>query len=112
MFRAEGSMSDALRDLTEQLLRCADGSLLDVPLDGLARTLGDAGARELFATLHEAGEGASLREVLTDDRLERWVTETCTRSEEDTLMRQLHRWLRKADGAADDPTRLVRVREL
>ncbi|MEY4577070.1 MAG: hypothetical protein RL701_1773, partial [Pseudomonadota bacterium] len=84
-------------------------ALLEQSLDKLsAAGLSDA-ARLLFEALHESGEARSLRDALSDQCLARWVEETCTASEEHTLLQQLQRWLgqENAGTGPDDPARLV-----
>ena len=102
-------MRSPLSELSLSLLREADASLLDVPLDGLCARVADGDARELLRAVYEAGEGARLRELLDDDRLARWVDQTCTAREEEALARQLRRWLGADTAGADDPERLVRI---
>jgi superfamily II DNA or RNA helicase len=103
-------MRDAVRELADTLLARASSTLLDRHLDKL--NVADADAHTLISALHEAGVGDTLREVLGAGRLAQWVQDTCTASEEEALIRQLHRWLSGFEASADDPTRLATLREL
>jgi len=105
-------MESTLSDLSRQLLRCADASLLDVPLDKLSARVPDEEARALLLSLHEAGEGASMRDVLDGERLAQWVEETCTAREEQALCAQLRSWLGMGQAGDDDPARLGEVTPL
>lgn len=101
-------MEQLLRELSEALRAQADRALLELPLDDLCRRVADADARELLLGLHEAGTGAHLRELLEDDRLVRYASDSCTAREAEALVRQLRRWLGDAAGP-DDPARLVEL---
>ncbi len=105
-------MESTLSDLGRQLLRCADASLLDVPLDQLSARVSDEEARDLLRSLHEAGEGDSMRDVLDGERLAHWVEETCTAREEQALCAQLRSWLGLGHAGDDDPARLGEVAPL
>ncbi|AKF11023.1 DEAD/DEAH box helicase [Sandaracinus amylolyticus] len=105
-------MSSSLAELASQLLACADAALLDAPLDGLRARVDDDDAHDLLRAIHESGEASSLRDLLDEARLERWVAESATSREEDLLRAQIRRWLGAGPRGADDPERLAQVRPL
>jgi len=105
-------MESTLSDLGRQLLRSADASLLDTPLDRLSARVPDEDTRALLLSLHEAGEGDSMRCVLESERLAKWVDETCTAREEEALCAQLRSWLGMGRDGDDDPARLGQVAPL
>src|SRR5436305_1285054 len=82
-------------DVSRQLLRCGADALLDSSLQQLSDRLQreDAAAAELLRDLLATGIADTLRDALEDDRLDRWVAETCTQREEEALCRLLMRWL-------------------
>lgn len=98
-------------DLARQLLRVADDPLLDTPLETLAEQARDDTVREGLRDLCAAHFADTLREALLNDRLDRFVVETCTEREEETLCEALMILLGGGLGAAhdDDPARLVTV---
>jgi superfamily II DNA or RNA helicase len=104
-------MDGSVAELGRQLLGSGDGELLDVPLDALGERVGSEEARSLFGALHESGAAHSMRDALSDDRLARWVEDTCTESEERAILLQLRRWLGHGalgdEAGPDDPARLV-----
>ncbi|UJR85567.1 DEAD/DEAH box helicase [Sandaracinus amylolyticus] len=102
-------MTSSLSELASQLLACADPALLDAPLDGLRARVDDDDAHDLLRAIHEAGDASSLRDLLDEERLERWVSESATSREEDLLRAQIRRWLGAGPRGADDPARLTRV---
>ena len=102
-------MDSPLHELGRQLLGSAAESLLDLELDALCKRIADEDVRDVLTALYEAGEGATLRHVLRDDRLARWASETCTTREEHALSGQLRKWLGTGDAAGDDAARLTPV---
>ncbi|HEY2733611.1 MAG TPA: hypothetical protein VGI70_06480, partial [Polyangiales bacterium] len=101
-------------DLGRQLLGCGDRALLDVTLEALAERLrsDDEAAAELLCDLSSSGIATTLRDALEDDRLDRWVAETCTQREEETLCRLLSQWLGAGRHGDDDPARLATIAAL
>jgi superfamily II DNA or RNA helicase len=98
-------------DLGRQLLRCGADALLDSSLQQLSDRLQaeDAAAAEVLRDLLATGLAETLRDALEDDRLDRWVAETCTQSEEEVLCRRMMRWLGTGKHGDDDPARLVQL---
>ena len=97
--------------LASALLRCADASLLDAPLDSLREGI-DEDVRELLRALHEDGEARTLRELLEPATLDRWASEASTPRELSALRAQLRRWLGDGHAGDDDPARLARIPSL
>ncbi|MDB4988525.1 MAG: Superfamily helicase, partial [Myxococcaceae bacterium] len=102
-------MDQALTELSRQLLRAADRSLLDLQLDSLCKRIADEDVRDVLIALHEAGEGDTLRDLLQADRLALCAAETCTAREEDALAAQLRKWLGMGSAGGDDPARLTPI---
>jgi superfamily II DNA or RNA helicase len=98
-------------DLSRQLLRCGADALLDASLSQLTERLKteDAAAAEVLRDLLATGLAETLRDALEDDRLDRWVAETCTQREEEALCQRLMRWLGTGNHGDDDPARLVQL---
>jgi superfamily II DNA or RNA helicase len=101
-----------LRALSEKLLQAAADELLDASLELLSQRISDEDVRYIVATAWETGEAISLRELLSDGKLESFVESTCTTKEQDALLLQLRSWLGEGRRSPDDPERLVTIRPL